>query len=66
MAMSTSRIATNAKSKLKDLLEAAGLSSSDAEAAAEKAIDNLGIAIIEAVVEEIQANAETSGGDTIS
>lgn len=66
MAMSTSRIATNAKSKLKDLLEAAGLSSDDAEAAADKAIDNLGIAIIEAVVEEIQANAETSGGDSIS
>jgi hypothetical protein len=66
VALDADRIATNAKSKLATLLEAAGLSSGDAADAAEKAIDNLGVAIIEALVEDIQANAETSGGETIS
>lgn len=66
MALDSDRIATNAKSKLAALLEEAGLSSGDATDAAEKAIDNLGIAIIEALVEDIRANAETSGGETIS
>lgn len=66
MALDSARIADAAKVKLKALLTAAGLSSTDAETAAGKAIDNLGVAIIEAVVEDIQANAETSGGDTVS
>lgn len=66
MALSSSRIATSAKSKLKVLLEATGLSSENAETAANAAIDNFGKAIIEAVVEDIQANAETSDGETIS
>jgi hypothetical protein len=65
MALDAARTADNAKSKLKVLLEAAGLSSGDATTAAEKAIDNLGVAIIEAVIEELQGNGETSGGDTI-
>lgn len=66
MSMSAARTTTSAKSKLKTLLEAAGLSSNDAETAADKSIDNFGAAIIEAVIEEVQANAETSGGETIS
>jgi len=65
MAISPVRIVASAKTKLAALLEAAGLSPSDAEEAAEKAIDNLGVAIIEAVVEDLQSNGETSGGDTI-
>lgn len=65
MALSSSRTAANAKVKLATLLEAAGLSSGDAAVAAEKAIDNLGAAIIEAVIEELRAYGETSGGETI-
>ncbi len=66
MSMSSTNAATQAKVKLKTLLEATGLSSSDAETAANAAIDNVGKAIIEAVIEEIQRSAETSGGETIS
>ena len=65
MAISPVRIVASAKTKLAALLEAGGLSPSDAEEAAEKAIDNLGVAIVEAIVEDLQSNGETSGGDTI-
>jgi hypothetical protein len=65
MALDAARTATDAKARLKVLLEAAGLSSSDATTAADKAIDNLGAAIIEAVIGELRDHGETSGGETI-
>lgn len=68
MAISTSRIVASAKTKLADLLEVALADVEDADPAAiaEKMVDDQFVAIIEAIVEEIVANGETSGGETIS
>ena len=65
MAMDSDRAATAAKSKLTAKLQAAGLSPSDATTAAENAIDNMGVCIIEAIIEELRTHAETSGGETL-